>query len=97
MERDFPAAVWAERCHVGYVGQVGRHLQYAPGQNIPPSTTTLGAYNPLVYSGVLPNVNVINFYTATGASEYNAAQFTFERRLALKGLTLNVNYTFRAT
>jgi hypothetical protein len=78
---------------VGYVGQVGRHLQYAPGENIPASTTTLGVYNPLVYSAVLPNVNVINFYTATGASEYNAAQFTFERRYS-KGLTFNFNYTF---
>jgi hypothetical protein len=35
----------------------------------------------------------INYYTATGAAEYNAAQFTFERRYA-KGLTANVNYTF---
>jgi len=35
----------------------------------------------------------MNFYTATGASEYNAAQLTFERRLA-KGLTFNANYTF---
>ena len=78
---------------VGYVGEVARHLQYAPNLNIPPSTTTLGAYNPLVYQGVLPNVNVINFYTATGASEYNSAQFTFERRYA-KGLTVNANYTF---
>ncbi len=77
----------------GFVGEVARHLQYAPNMNIPPSTTTLGAYNPLVYQGVLPNVNVINFYTATGASEYNSAQFTFERRYA-KGLTVNVNYTF---
>jgi hypothetical protein len=77
----------------GYVGQVARHLQYAPNINIPASTTTLGKYNPLVYSGVLPNLLAINDYTATGASEYNAAQFSFERRYA-KGLTVNVNYTF---
>jgi hypothetical protein len=76
---------------VGYVGEVARHLQYAPNQNIPlPST---GALNPLVYSGVLPNVSSINFYTATGASEFNSAQFTFERRYS-KGLTVNANYTF---
>ena len=30
---------------------------------------------------------------ASGASEYNSAQFTFERRY-WKGLTVNVNYTF---
>ena len=79
---------------VGYVGQVARHLQYAPNINIPPpSDAGLGVYRPLVYSGVLPNVTSINYYTATGASEYNAAQFSFERRYA-KGLTVNVNYTF---
>jgi outer membrane receptor protein involved in Fe transport len=76
---------------VGYVGELGRHLQYAPNINIPPPST--GALNPLVYSSILPNVNVMNFYTATGASEYNSAQVTFERRLA-KGLTFNANYTF---
>jgi hypothetical protein len=41
----------------------------------------------------MPNLAAINYYTATGASEYNAAQFSFERRYA-KGLTANVNYTF---
>ena len=79
----------------GYVGQVGRHLQYAPNINIPASIkgAPLGTYAPLVYSGVLPNVTSINYYTATGASEYNAAQFSFERRYS-KGLTANVNYVF---
>ena len=76
---------------VAYVGELGRHLQYAPNINIPPPST--GALNPLVYSSILPNVNVMNFYTATGASEYNSAQVSFERRLA-KGLTFNANYTF---
>jgi len=79
----------------GYVGQVARHLQYAPNINIPASIkgAPLGTYAPLVYSGVLPNVTSINYYTATGASEYNAAQFSFERRYS-KGLTVNVNYVF---
>ena len=79
---------------VGYVGQVARHLQYAPNINIPPpSQAGLGVYNPRVFAGVMPNLAAINYYTATGASEYNAAQFSFERRYA-KGLTANVNYTF---
>jgi hypothetical protein len=79
---------------VGYVGQVARHLQYAPNINIPPpSQAGLGVYNPRVFAGVMPNLASINYYTATGASEYNAAQFSFERRYA-KGLTANVNYTF---
>ena len=79
---------------VGYVGQVARHLQYAPNINIPPpSPNGLGNYYPRVFAGVMPNLASINYYTATGASEYNAAQFSFERRYA-KGLTANVNYTF---
>ena len=78
----------------GYVGQLGRHLQYAPNINIPPpSKAGLGVYNPRVFSALMPNLASINYYTATGASAYNAAQFTFERRYA-KGLTANVNYTF---
>jgi hypothetical protein len=78
----------------GYVGQVARHLQYAPNINIPPpSPNGLGNYYPRVFAGVMPNLASINYYTATGASEYNAAQFSFERRYA-KGLTANVNYTF---
>ena len=79
---------------VGYVGQVARHLQYAPNINIPPpSQAGLGVYNPRVFAGVMPNLASINYYTATGAAEYNAAQLSFERRYA-KGLTANVNYTF---
>jgi hypothetical protein len=79
---------------VGYVGQVARHLQYAPNINVPPpSQAGLGVYNPRVFAGVMPNLASINYYTATGASEYNAAQISFERRYA-KGLTANVNYTF---
>ncbi|PWU05467.1 MAG: hypothetical protein C5B51_14485 [Terriglobia bacterium] len=78
----------------GYVGQVARHLQYAPNLNIPPpSPNGLGNYYPRVFAGVMPNLASINNYTATGASEYNAAQLSFERRYA-KGLTANVNYTF---
>jgi len=76
---------------VGYVGELARHLQWAPNINVPAPST--GALNPLVYSGVFPNVTNINFSTADGASEYNSAQFTFERRYS-KGLTVNINYTF---
>jgi len=40
---------------VGYVGQVARHLQYAPNINIPPrSQAGLGVYNPRVFAGVMP-------------------------------------------
>jgi outer membrane receptor protein involved in Fe transport len=76
---------------VGYVGELGRHLQWAPNINVP--APSAGARNPLVYAGVFPNVTNINYSTASGASEYNSAQVTFERRYS-KGLTVNVNYTF---
>jgi hypothetical protein len=70
-------------------GTVGAHAVDYP----PPSQASLGVYNPRVFSAYMPNLASINYYTATGASAYNAAQFTFERRYA-KGLTANVNYTF---
>jgi hypothetical protein len=66
-------------------------LQWAPNINVPAPST--GALNPLVYSGVFPNVANINYSTASGATEYNSAQFSFERRYS-KGLTVNVNYVF---
>jgi Carboxypeptidase regulatory-like domain len=90
----FQKQVGAQVFSAGYVGQVARHLQYAPNINIPPpSQLGLGVYNPRVFAGVMPNLASINYYTATGASEYNALQLSFERRYA-KGLTANFNYTF---
>ena len=90
----FQKQIGANVFSAGYVGQVARHLQYAPNINIPPpSQLGLGVYNPRVYSGVMPNLASINYYTATGASEYNSAQLSFERRYA-KGITANVNYVF---
>ena len=90
----FQKQIGANVVSAGYVGQLGRHLQYAPNINIPPpSQAGLGVYNPRAFSAFMPNLASINYYTATGASEYNAAQFTIERRYS-KGLTANVNYTF---
>ena len=90
----FQKQIGANVFSVGYVGQVARHLQYAPNLNIPPpSQLGLTKYNPRVYSSLLPNLAAVNYYTATGASEYNAMQLSFERRYS-KGLTSNVNYTF---
>src|SRR5215813_3298059 len=90
----FQKQIGANVFSAGYVGQVGRHLQYAPNINIPaPSQQGLGVYNPRVFAGVMPNLASINNYTATGASEYNSAQLSFERRYS-KGITANVNYVF---
>ena len=75
-----------------YVGELGRHLQYAPNANLPAPSGT--AVTPgYVRFGVLPNITGITLYGTGGASEYNAAQFIFERRYS-KGLTVNANYVF---
>jgi len=75
-----------------YVGSLGRHLNYAPNVNLPvPSGTAVTpAY---VRFATLPNITGITDYGTGGASEYNAAQFIFERRYS-KGLTINANYVF---
>ena len=77
---------------VAYVGELGRHLQYVPNANLPaPSgTATTPAY---IRAATLPNITGISLYGTGGASEYNAAQFIFERRYS-KGLTVNANYVF---
>jgi hypothetical protein len=46
-----------------------------------------------VRAAILPNVQGITLHTTGAASEYNAAQFVFERRYS-KGLTFNANYVF---
>jgi hypothetical protein len=77
---------------VAYVGLLGRHLYYAPNINLPVpsgSAVTPG----YIRLATLPNITGISLYGTGGASEYNAAQFIFERRYS-KGLTINANYVF---
>ncbi len=77
---------------MAYVGALGRHLQYAPNVNLPvPSGTAVTPS--YVRIATLPNITGITDYGTGGASEYNAAQFIFERRYS-KGLTVNANYVF---
>jgi hypothetical protein len=77
---------------VAYVGALGRHLQYATNVNLPvPSGTAVTPH--YVEFAALPNITAINLYATGGASEYNAAQFIFERRYS-NGLTVNANYVF---
>jgi hypothetical protein len=77
---------------VAYVGELGRHLQYSWNANLPvPSGTAVTpAY---LRAATLPNITGITLYGTGGASEYNAAQFIFERRYS-RGLTVNANYVF---
>jgi Carboxypeptidase regulatory-like domain/TonB dependent receptor len=77
---------------VAYVGSLGRHLQYLTNVNLPaPSGSAVTpAY---LRAATLPNITGISDNGTGAASEYNAAQFIFERRYA-KGLTVNANYVF---
>ena len=77
---------------MAYVGELGRHLQYSWNANQPVPSGSSFAPN-FIRIATLPNVQAINLYDIGGASEYNAAQFVFERRYS-KGLTVNANYTF---
>lgn len=77
---------------VGYVGELGRHLNaQIPNYNLPaPSgSATVPA---LRYAAQLPNVNTIQYFGSYAVSSYHSLQTSFERRLR-HGLTLNANYT----
>ena len=75
-----------------YVGELGRHLQYSwnANQPVPNGSAVTPSYLRAV---ALPNITNITLYGTGGASEYNAAQFIFERRYS-KGITANANYVF---
>jgi hypothetical protein len=77
---------------MAYIGSLGRHLQYAPNVNypVPSGTAVTPSY---VEAATLPNITGITDYGTGGASEYNAAQFIFERRYS-RGVTVNANYVF---
>jgi hypothetical protein len=75
-----------------YVGNLGRRLGtgWNPNQPVPgPGATT--PRRP--FYGVLPTLGDINYYTSDGLSNYQAFQFTAEKRLSA-GLTGLVGYTF---
>ncbi len=81
----------------GYVAELGRHIVDAsPNIDLPDtqgpvaSGTAAPAFR---YAAQLPNVNTIALYGNFGASSYNSAQVSVERRIA-HGLTANVNYTY---
>ena len=80
----------------GYVAEVGRHLADSspnidlPDPQIPGPTGAAPAFR---FATQLPAVNGINLYANFGASSYNSAQFSVERRTS-HGLTANFNYTY---
>lgn len=77
---------------VGYVGELGRHLNaQIPNYNLPaPSGSAI--VPALRYAAQLPNVNTIQYFGSYAVSSYHSLQTSFERRLR-HGLTLNANYT----
>ena len=80
----------------GYVAELGRHIvDSSPNIDLPdpqiPGPT--GAAPALRYASQLPAVNTIDVFSNFGASSYNSAQFSVERRIS-RGLTANVNYTY---
>jgi hypothetical protein len=85
---------------VGYVGELGRHLNAqisnydlpAPQGPVAPGTPA-PAFR---YAAQLPNVNQIQFFGSFAVSSYNSLQTSYERRLS-SGLTVNANYTWAHT
>ena len=75
-----------------YVGQLGRHLQYAWNANLPPPPGS-SIQPPFIRIATLPNVQGMTLHDVGGASSYHAAQFVFERRYS-RGITINANYVF---
>ena len=82
---------------LGYVGQVGRHLNNnTPNVDLPKPAGPSAAGTPppaLVYAAQLPLVNTITAYRNNGVSSYNSLQASLERRIT-HGLTANINYTW---
>ena len=81
----------------GYVAELGRHIvDSSPNIDLPDAQgpvaagTAAPAYR---YAAELPNVNTIDLFGNFGASSYNSAQVSVERRIT-HGLTANVNYTY---
>jgi len=74
-----------------YVGSFGRHLSESVYPDNPdPTPGALPAYR---YAKQFPLVNRLYLFYATAASNYNAGQFSAERRYS-HGLTMNANYTW---
>ncbi len=88
LQRDFGGNVIT----LGYVGELGRHLNAQIGNYNLPAPSGSAVVPALRYAPQLPNVNTIQFFGSFAVSAYHSLQTSFERRLS-HGLTLNANYT----
>jgi hypothetical protein len=75
-----------------YVGNLGRRLgnSFNPNQPVPGPGSTAPRR---AFYGVRPTLGDITYYVSDGLSNYNAFQFTAEKRLS-RGLTGLVGYTY---
>jgi hypothetical protein len=87
-QRDFGGNVLT----VGYVGELGRHLNAQIGNYNLPAPSGSATVPALRYATQLPNVNTIQYFGSFAVSSYHSLQTSFQRRLS-HGLTLNANYT----
>jgi len=92
LQRDFKGNVVT----VGYVGELGRHLNAQIGNYDLPAPGGSATVPALRYAAQLPNVNTIQYFGSFAVSNYHSLQTSFERRLS-HGLTLNANYTLAHT
>lgn len=88
LQRDFSGNVVT----IGYVGELGRHLNAQIGNYDLPAPSGSAAVPALRFAAQLPNVNTIQYFGSLAVSNYHSLQTSFERRLS-HGLTLNANYT----
>lgn len=88
LQRDFRGNVVT----VGYVGELGRHLNAQIGNFDLPAPSGSATVPALRFAAQLPNVNTIQYFGSFAISSYHSLQTSFERRLS-HGLTINANYT----
>ena len=81
---------------VGYVGELGRHLNAQIANINVPAPSGSAVVPALRFATELPKVNTVQFFGSFAVSSYHAFQASFERRLS-HGLTLNANYTLAHT
>jgi Carboxypeptidase regulatory-like domain len=92
--------------NIGYVGELGRHVEVNGAPENQPTEPSLAATPPLTLGGttplgVLPGFSYLKTVSLTeannwGTSAYEGLQTSFIRRFA-NGLTANVNYTWSHT
>lgn len=80
---------------VGYVGELGRHINLAGNYNIdlPAPSPLPNPQSRAPFAATLPYVSAIYYLTAAGSSSYNALQTSFRRNFS-HGLSVSANYTW---